>query len=264
MRTTMTTNKRYPGARPVADVSHPLSWAIYGRSGTGKTTFASTFPTPILLLDVKDQGTDSIADIEDIDVMEIEEWDDFEDAYYYLAKHKKTYKTVVIDTVSQLQQLNMEHVLSKKRKKVESIGDWGTMTRREWGDVAGMMKEWITDYRDLPLEVVFIAQDRVNKGEDEEDSDMLLPEVGPRLMPSVASHLNAAVSVIGNTFIKLKRVKKEVRGKIIKRERAVYSLRLGPHPIYTTKIRKPKSVEAPPDIEDPTYDDVIDIIKGEV
>jgi len=41
-----------------------------------------------------------------------------------------------------------------------------------------------------------------------------------------------------------------------------YCLRLGAHPVYTTKVRKSKDIEAPPFVEDPTYDDVVDILAG--
>ena len=44
--------------RPVSEIKAPRSWAIYGRSGSGKTTFSSTFPGPTLLLDIDDRGTE--------------------------------------------------------------------------------------------------------------------------------------------------------------------------------------------------------------
>ena len=140
------------------------SWVIYGRSGTGKTTFAATFPKPILYLDVKDRGTDSIADVKGIDEWSIEEWLDFEDAYYYLLKKgKKKYKTVIIDTTTQLEELCKYEVVSrggKKRIDVNKMNNWGGMTRKEYGDTSAKMKEWITNYRDLPMEVVFINPER--------------------------------------------------------------------------------------------------------
>lgn len=244
---------------------------IYGRSGTGKTTFTGTFPSPILLLDVSDKGTDSIADVKDCKVMEVTCWDDFEMVYWYLKDHPEEYSTVVVDTITQLQQFSILKVLAEKGKKEENAGDWGTMTKREWGDVAAMMKTWITNYRDLPMEVVFIAQDRVfNLDEESQDSEnILMPEVGPRLSPSVAAHLNASVSVIANTFIREKitvtKVKKEGFKKPKEKEEVVYQycMRVGPNPMYVTKLRKPKNVTPPSFVVDATYEDLVGIIKGE-
>lgn len=65
-------------------MSKHRSYVFYGRSGTGKTTAASTFPKPMLLLDAKDRGTDSISDVPGIDVLDVQTYDEFETAYWYL------------------------------------------------------------------------------------------------------------------------------------------------------------------------------------
>lgn len=254
--------------KDVAEINRPRSFVFYGRSGTGKTTISSTFPKPLLFLDVKDQGTDSISDVKGIRVREINSWDDFEETYWYLQKHPDEFKTIVIDTVSQLQSLVVEKVLNDKKKDASKAGDWGSMTKREWGDVAQIMKSWIVNIRDLPMEVVFLAQDRVfNLDEDgagNSEEEILTPEVGPRLSPSVASTLNAAVSVVGNTFVRIRRFKKEINGKIKEKEKKEYCLRIGPNPIYVTKLRKPKSIELPDVIVNPEYEDLMAAIKGEL
>ena len=250
--------------RPIAELQTTRSWAVYGRSGTGKTTFASTFPGPTLLLDIEDHGTDSIADQKHVDVAQITKWDQFTEIYDLLTAKKCKYKTVVFDTITQMQILGANHVLSKKRKPAIEQLDWGSMTMQDYGDLAALMKEKITLFRNLSigvsisLEVVFLAQERVTNNESD-DSTVLLPEVGPALTPSIASHLNAAVTVIASTYIKRRRRKlKNNKDEII----PIYALRIGPSPIYTTKVRKPRAVELPPDIDDPTWKDVVDIIEG--
>ncbi len=261
--------ERAPGARAV-EVAEYRSFVFYGRSGTGKTTLACSFPSPILLLDIKDEGTDSVSDVKDVDVREIEDTDDIEEMYYWLKKHPNAYKTVIIDTVSMWQNMVITELVGDKGRKGKAAGDWGSMTQKNWGKVAGVMKEWLVNYRDLAKEleinVVFIAQDRVfNMSDDENDrDDQIAPEVGPALSPAVAKVLNAAVSVIGNTFIRTRKKIKEVKGKKIKEEVQEYCLRIGPNPSYVTKVRKPKSVAAPAFIADPTYEDVLELIKGEV
>ena len=244
---------------------------VYGRSGTGKTTFASSFPQPILFLDVKDEGLASVSPTGEFEYLPVENWDDFEEVFWYLKEEApKRYKTVVIDTVSQLQEQAMAAATTKRAKKSAVIrpkGDWGTMTRRDWGDVAGLMKTWLVNFRDLDMNVVFIAQDRTFNVDEEGDSvdHVLTPEVGPRLMPSVASVLNAAVSIIGNTFIRIRtvKVKNKKTGKTEKREKPEYCLRIGPNPVYTTKVRKPKDILIPATLVDPTYKSLTEALKGE-
>jgi hypothetical protein len=240
------------------------SFVLYGRSGTGKTTLAATWPKPILLLDVKDVGDDSISDVPNLKVMDINTVDDMETAYWFLYnKTKQTYKTVIIDTVSQLQQLFVQKI----SKAGDKAGQWGTMTMRNWGDCAMQMKAWITRFRDLPVDVVFIAQDRVFGSSDEDDADtsIIQPEVGPALSPSIAKHLNASVHVIGNTFIRKRKLKLPLgsKGKAKQKEVTEFCLRMAPDPTYVTKIRKPKSQAFPGVLVNPSYDIIKDIIKGE-
>lgn len=254
-----------PPIKPVSEVQHPLSVVLYGRSGTGKTTLAASFPSPILFIDVKDQGTASVIDTEDCDVAQVTEFSQFEELYWYLEKNKKKYKTIVIDTVSQLQQLVVAEIAAAKNKK--SDGKWGSLTRQDWGTISSDMKEWLINYRDLSalgMNVVFIAQDRTSNMDDAEDSTVeITPEIGPQLSPSIAKTLNAAVQMIGNTFIRTREVEREVRGKKKKFERIEYCLRIGPSPVYVTKTRKPKSVEVPSVLVDPTYKALTQTIKGE-
>lgn len=250
--------------KPVSALPLELKVVCYGRAGSGKTTFACTFPKPLLIIDASEQGTDSVLDVKDVDVLRLSNWEDLTDAYWYVKKSKK-YKTVVIDTVSNCQDFAIKHVLEENSKSDEEVGGWGTMTRKEWGKVSTLMKTELLNFRDLPgINVVFIAHDRIFGGaEDEENTDgAITPEVGPRLMPSVASTLNAAVGVIGNMFVR-EHVRELKIGKKTKIKRSVqYCLRVGPHAYYTTKLRKPKQIAAPAFIVDPTYDKVVDTMSG--
>ena len=103
--------------KPVAQVGHSASYAIYGRAGSGKTTLASTFPKPLLLVDINDKGTDSIKDVKGVDVIEIHSLDDLEDLYYDVLRDGSKYKSVVFDTMTELQKIIMKHVVLKKNKK---------------------------------------------------------------------------------------------------------------------------------------------------
>lgn len=248
-----TSNSKFEGIKsrihPVSEMELVIAALFYGRAGTGKTTLAASFPNP-LLLDVREKGTDSVTDVEGLDVLKIEDWDEFERVYWYLKSKDHDYQTVIIDAITQLQDI-----------KVTEVSGEGHVSKQEWNKISGPLKTWIINYRDLideGINVVFLAHDRSTEVDDGEDGE-LTPDMGPRLMPSVASVLNGAVKVIGNTFIR-EEVTKVIGGK--SQREAQYCLRLGPHSRFITKIRQPKGAYVPLYIVNPTYDEIVSIIKG--
>ena len=235
---------------PVKSLPKVLSMLVYGRSGTGKTTFAGSFPKPALLLDIREKGTDSIANQEGVDVVSIEKWSELEEIFWYLksGEGKTKYKSVILDQVSSMQDLAMTHAMVEEGKEV--------MSQRLWGVVSGLMKTWLLNYRDLVedgMNVLFIAHDRASKGESGEDDDSIDPQVGARLMPSVAGMLNGATKVIGNTYVREVFLEDRTR-------KVEYCMRLGPHAYYVTKMRNPLGTECPESITDPRYDQIMSLM----
>jgi len=243
--------------KPVAELKTNLVMMVYGRSGTGKTHFGSTFPKPILFIDTNERGTETIAQEEDIDVVRVTEWSEMDELYWALLDKTTDvqYASIVVDQVSNLQDIGMAEVLRKGRK-----GRDETFTQRNWGQLSGMLKQWITDFRDLSddYNLLLIAHERVDDGGDD-DEEAIEPSIGARVMPSVSSFLDGAVDSIGSTFIKERwetEDKEEVR-------HVDYCMRIGPHAFYSTKIRRPVSAGPIPElIVNPTFKKIRDLTTG--
>ena len=242
--------------KPIAEIVTPESYLFYGRSGTGKTTLACSFPKPLLLLDINDKGTDSVVDVKEVDVLQCKNWNDLEEIYWFL-EGKTKYKTVVLDTITQMQNFGIT------KMKVEIKGDSkAPMTRPMWGELSGQMKNLLLMYRELPLILIMTAQDRtesVEEGTEVVYMDEIDPAVGPAVMPSIANVVNPAVKVLGQTYIKEVRIQEG--GKIIRR--IGWRLRIGPHPYYITKVRSIKSIKIPANIKNPTYEKIKNALRGE-
>lgn len=240
--------------RPISELQPRLSMLVYGRSGTGKTAFGSTFPKPLLLLDVRERGTDTISRVEGIDYISIDSWRDFEDVYWFLAKGESKYQSVIVDQISQLQDLAMSQVRTD-----ENLSEHDVISKRAWGQISGLMKTWLFNYRDLTdrnLHVLFVAHERTFEGEEGE-GDQINPSVGARLMPSVQSSINGAVNAIGCTFIR------EVYDEEDLNKREVqYCMRIGPHALYTTKIRQPLGGSPPEVLVNPSFDKIVALSQG--
>ncbi len=251
--------------KPISSYSPHVSMLVYGRAGTGKTTFAATVSEylkkteaekqDVLILDVKDRGTDSISEHQELQVLPIESWADFEGVYWYLKEEDHPYGATIIDTITQLQNVAMTAAKERMGKTADD-----PMSKLAWGALSGMLAPKLLDFRDLPLHTIFVAQDRRTGVDEEDEIEDMLPEIGPALMPSVARDVNAMVKVIGNTFIKQR--SKKTGGKI--KKVSSYRLRLAPHPLYLCKIRAPKATKVPAYISDPTFEKIMNIMKGEV
>lgn len=217
------------------------------------------------MIDIRDDGTDSIIGVKNLDVLRVNSLEEIEDAYWWLVRNPGKYDTVILDTVSMWQFMKVMDIVGEKAKKLgKQPTDWGVMTKQQWGEVAGYMKTWITDFRDLPMETVFLAQQRTfNVDEDGNNEGEIDPEVGPSLSPSVMHHLCAASSVIGCTFVRTRTIKKKVNKKTIKKEKTEYCVRLGPSASYITKFRKPRNISLPDFLTDPTYEEILETIKGD-
>lgn len=229
---------------------------LYGNPGTGKTTVLSTFPKPILLIDIREKGSDPIRNVKGVEKIDVLEWDDMDELYWHVKKNIGKYKTVALDTVTQLQGLCVEAVREEEGKKDNEL-----LSRKQWGEISTRMKQTLDKFRDLiddGINVVFTAHTRSREGLESEDGE-LSPEFGPMLMPSVASHVGGSVKVLGNTMIR--EVTTRVGGKIHKE--VAYSMRVGPHAYFITKIRALKGSFVPAVIDDPDYKKIVAVMNGE-
>lgn len=245
--------------KSVTEVSLVITALFYGRSGTGKTTLAGTFPTPMLVIDISEHGTDSLADQPGIDFLSIGSWQELEDLYWELEAGDHKYKTISIDAVHSMQALAIQEARDIAGKKERD-----QTSQRDFGQASGLMNTWIGNFRDLArlgINVLFLAHDKVQEVDTEDDGDIILPEVGPRLMPSVSSCLIGAVNIVGNTYI-AEVVTKSKRAGVKPTREVQYRLRIGPHGYYNTKIRRPKKFSIPEYIVDPTYDKLVNVIQG--
>lgn len=226
---------------------------VYGRSGTGKTTFACTFPKPLLLIGAED-GTQSVYNVRGVDYVRLDNSGELADLLE-LGIIRSKYKTVVMDTASSLQDMVLKEVLGIDRLPAQC--SWGMATQQQWAQCALEVKERLRSLLDLRCHVIITAQERSFNTDTE--SDLLMPFVASALTPSVVGWLGPACDYICQTYLRREIVKKRVKigKKLITTEqpgdKVEYCLRTAPHDIYTTKFRLPKGADLPDSIVDPDF-----------
>ena len=90
--------------KKVNEIPVPKTFLFYGKSGTGKTTLAGTFPKP-LFLDINENGTSSV-DNKEAQVISIKSYDDFNDFILNIDNYYEEiqWKTLILDTIGKLQE----------------------------------------------------------------------------------------------------------------------------------------------------------------
>lgn len=255
-----------------SDSTETIKCAFYGQSGTGKTTLWATFPGPILAV-ICSGGMKNAGELKSIDTPEyrkkikpvvIQDSSEIRDVVAYAESGE--FGTVVLDHGSGLQDLQLKEVLGIKDIPVQK--SWGLASQQQYGQVAIQWKECVRAILNLPNNVVIVTQERDFTTEGGNTTDILLPTIGPALMPSLTGWLNPTVDYIVQTVKRPKMVEKTIKvaGKEIKTEERVkgvdYCIRVGPHDVFTTKFRIPKGRELPEFISNPTYEKIMKVIKG--
>lgn len=248
---------------------------LYGKSGTGKTTFWATFPKPILAIVCS--GGKKPGELRSIDTPEYRKTVSQvtlknSGEIRELLQVASNYGTVVLDHASGLQDMILAEILGLNELPAQ-LG-WGTASREQYGRCALQCKEMFRALISLSINVVIVAQERVFGGSEESDSSgesVIAPTIGAGLIPSVTGWLNPACDYVCQTFLRAKmEVKKTTIGEG-KQSRSIetkqrtgkveYCLRTGPDETVMTKFRLPKGHELPQCIVDPDYDKLIELIQ---
>lgn len=212
--------------RPVNEIGPYAKVLVYGRNGSGKTRFAATAPE-VLIIDINEQGTRSARNTK-AKVFEAQRWEDIGNMYWYLASGKHPYKSVALDTLTAMQAVAMDFVLDEAEDR-DPNREKRMPDKRTYGRAGKLMEGMILAYRNLPMHVVFTAQEREIK--DDDTGEVMLHTAD--LPNSSRGAALGAAGIVGRLFTKEVRVKKQ--GKVIKKWSD--HLLVGPHEAFDTKDR---------------------------
>lgn len=129
---------------------HWVKMLVYGRSGIGKTYMCGmTAPDPLIIS--AEKGLLSLADV-DIPTIEVESVQDIKDALTFVKKNGEPYKTICIDSMSDI----AEKLLLEYKKGCKDM-------RQAYGKMADDMATIVRMFRDLPdKHVIFTAKEQKN------------------------------------------------------------------------------------------------------
>lgn len=262
-----------------AESEDHLKILIYGRSGTGKTTLWGSFPGPILsiicsggiksgeLKSLKDKKLLAKKDIyrhplnKSAEILELVE------------KQQETsrFKTIVVDHVTGLQDKILAEILDIE--EIPAQKSWGMASQQQYGQCSAQSKEMFKKLLNLDCNVVMIGQERNFHTDEETHVDGINPYVSVALTPSLGGWLCPAVDYVIQTLIRPKMVEKKIQLGVGSKQKVrvtmqrdgnkvEYVARIAPHDVVTTKFRVPKGHTMPEFLVDPTYDQIMSVLKG--
>jgi len=147
----------------LTEVEPTISMALYGRAGVGKTVFGSTLPAPLIL--AAESGALSIRDkIADPEwpgkVIDIKTYDDVLLALEFCRKDtKRRFKSVVIDSISELQRKYMDYLMDTNQTNTMSLDMYGQCTTE--------MRRLVREFVELKMHVLVICGVRDDKDEEQ-------------------------------------------------------------------------------------------------
>jgi phage nucleotide-binding protein len=148
--------------RPNKDQVSKINALIYGEAGVGKTWLAgSAAEVPsmrnVLYLDAE-AGQATLREHPDVEVLTTSRWQQYIDIYNALKAGGHSYKTVVLDSLSEIAEQCKDQVMVEMKLDPENEKrDEDVPSIREWGKLQVRLLRLIRLYRDLDMNVIFVA-----------------------------------------------------------------------------------------------------------
>jgi phage nucleotide-binding protein len=189
--------------QPVAERDPYLTMLIYGLPGAGKTVLAGSASAveemaPVLLIDVEG-GTFSLRSrYPDVDVVRTTTWQQMQEVYNELYRGSLPYKTVILDSLTEIQRLSMLGIMAEVVKK-EPDRDAEIPSIREWGKNGEQTRRMVRAFRDLKMNTIFTALVL-----DEKDQKSGKMKYRPSLSGKMANEVSGYVDVCAYLYTSVK------------------------------------------------------------
>lgn len=188
-------------SRPAEVKSFPR-FLIYARNKKGKTTFGISGGIDRTLVLDPEAGTREMKK-KNPHVWGIDRWEDIDEAYNFLKYGTHDYQWVCVDGLTKLSNMSLKYVMKlQEERSLDRIP--GMVQQRDYGKSGELMKDMLVQFHNLPMGVIFTAQERQEApfdGEEDEDVEGATATYVPDMPKGVRGAANSIVDVIGRLYV---------------------------------------------------------------
>ena len=166
-------------------VKDTITAMIYGQPGIGKTTLACSAPAPVLF--DFDGGVTRINGAHQCDTVQVQSWEEFQQALQEVAEAGDTYKTVIIDTIGKLLTF-MEDYIKRTQPKMKQLD--GSLSLKGYGVRKQMFVQLLKDTATWRKNIIFVAHETEQKRGEE-------IIIRPEISGSAANDLVKELDLVG-------------------------------------------------------------------
>lgn len=180
---------------------------LYGDGGTGKTTLAASAcevpeMSPVLHLNIEN-GAQSLeekyGDHPQLEIVDINSITELQSVYKDLYNQKGAgYKTVVLDNLTESQSQGLDYILTGLKTSGDFVEFEGaTFANGAWNRSSEQMRKLMRYFRDLPMNVIFIAWRRDFSGPNSQ-----VPEWRPSFTKTFAGEAPGLANDVYHYYLK--------------------------------------------------------------
>jgi len=240
-------------------------WTVYGKSGSGKTHFTSTFPKPILYVLIGDEGINSVYNKKGVHYYELPNTKELPIAITEIDKmvsvDNSPYKTVVFDTFSNYVAMWQDEFCNPTSNLYNKKSVRMKMTMQAWGDLKSDIENCIGLIKKLSNKVNVVLTCHEIQDSFEGLESEILPDIRINLNKGSRSFLESMTNIGIHTTV-LASESDEDDGNT--QTEYIHAAHIGQNPYYWTKTQKSAAIQLPSVLLNPTYKKIMALLNANV
>lgn len=193
-----------------ADTKRMPRFLVYSRNKKGKTHLALSVGVENILILDPEHGTDEFKR-KNPHVWHVDRWEDLDEAYEFLrhvnmctkCETPHPFRWVGVDGLTKMANMALKYVMRVEEER-SLTRQPGFVQKSDYGKAGELMKDLLIKFHNLPLGIIFTAQERqVEAADSEEDDDYedMPSAYVPDLPKGVRGPANSIVDVIGRIYV---------------------------------------------------------------